>query len=115
MKRLLVILFITLSISAFAQDNCKLKDIELKGNVQIVEFNADFNVCIRKYESTNTFLVNLVNSPSTCGDWHIVEFNGDFTIKLVDNEAQADLVIKLKDNDLKDDFIKKYVTWEITR
>jgi hypothetical protein len=107
-------LFTIFSISAFAQqDNCKRKGIELKGNVQIVDFNADFIVFIRKYESTNTFLVNLVNAPSSCGDWHIVEFNGDFTVRLIDNEAQADFVIFLKDNDLKDDFIKKYISWEM--
>ncbi|MFP4023992.1 MAG: hypothetical protein ACLFVR_05650 [Thiohalospira sp.] len=114
MKKIILFLFIIIPIISYSQvENCKLNEIELKGNVQVVEHNADLNVYVSQYEGTNTFLVSLVYHPGHCGEWRIVEFNGDFTIRIVKYEAQADLVIKLKETDLKDEFVKKYIGWEL--
>ena len=113
MNRLLVIVFILINMPLWGQENCAKKGIELKGNVQIVAYNADLNVFIRKTDGLNIFPVTLVNSVWECGDWHIVDFNGDFTIKLVKYETEADIVIRLKESSLKEDFLKKYVTWEL--
>ena len=113
-KAIIVILSVFISIVTNGQVvECKLKEIELKGSVQVVEYNANFRVYVRGYEGVNTFLVNIVNNPSHCGEWKIVDFNGDFTISIVDNPAQADLEIKLGFSDLNTEFIKKYIWYEL--
>lgn len=92
-------------VFAFAQDhsgvsemNCKFNDIYLAGYVRIVEHNADLNVYIDTLNTISPFEVELTDIPSECGQWRIVKYNADFTIRIMDYESGSDLIIRFKEN-----------------
>lgn len=111
MKYLFIILFIISSCtSSFSQENnCILKGIELKGDVQVVKENADIKVYFSNTQTSNSFEVTLNQGVFKCGDWRIVEYTGNFSIQFVEYETHADIVIFIRENPFKDEFIKKYI------
>ena len=72
-------------------DDCKCKNIELKGRVKIVTSGADFR--IKVVESQPDLRVKKVNqSPVECGEWQFVDSGEDFTVQFV--ESFPDIRIK---------------------
>lgn len=101
-------------VIAFAQDNsgiseknCKINDIHLEGYVRIVEHNADLNVYIDTLNTISPFEVELTDFPSECGQWRIVKYNADFTIRIMDYESGNDLIIRFKENKKSKKLLKR--------
>ncbi len=99
---------------AFAQDNpadkianCKISDIYLAGYVRIVEHNADLNVYIDTLNTISPFEVELTDIPSECGQWRIVKYNADFSIRILEYESGSDLIIRFKENQKSKKLLKR--------
>jgi len=73
--------------------DCTCNDINLWGNVKIVDNHADFTVQIVDAHEN----IRVYNTPHTskCGEWNFVDAHADFTIQIVD--AHADFTIKYSD------------------
>lgn len=70
--------------------DCTLDGIQLWGRVQIVDFNADFQV--REVTAFADLQVQQVDVfPDQCGKWQIVDFNADFTVQIVANFGDFDI------------------------
>lgn len=109
MKRFILIFGIILLANALAlaQKDCTFKGIELKGDVEIVEFHADIDVYISEYSCSNCFTVEILPHTWKCGDWCIVEYHGKFSIRIVEYESSTTLSIFLK-NMTKEEFLAKF-------
>ncbi len=65
---------------------CLLKNKQLFGKVQIVEYGADFK--IQKVDYGSDLKVQLVEyGASSCGRWQIVDYGANFKIQIVDYGA----------------------------
>ncbi|MGI6717730.1 MAG: hypothetical protein ACOX4D_01025 [Bacteroidales bacterium] len=86
---------------------CTYKGIPLKGDVKIVESNADFRVRFVRYSSSADIVVetasSVVNSDPCC-TWKFVSSNADFTIKIVNSAPDLNVYV----NDSNIDYYEKY-------
>ena len=81
---LTILLSLILSSNTNTQiEDCKCKNIELKGRVKIVKNFANFKVKV--VNSFADLKVKVVSSfPNKCGEWQFVDSGEDFTIQFVD-------------------------------
>ena len=87
----IVLSFFFLSNTNVQLNDCKCKNIELKGRVKIVTSGADFR--IKVVESQPDLRVKKVDrSPVECGEWQFVSSGEDFTVEFV--ESFPDIRIK---------------------
>ena len=108
---LTVLLFCSIFF-AYPQDNsgnqnCMVNDIYLSGYVRIVDYNADLNVYIDSLNTISPFEVQLTDIPSECGQWRIVKYNADFTIRILQYEAGSDLTIRFRENKASKKLLKR--------
>ena len=70
------------SHTEYQLNDCKCKNIELKGRVKIVDNFADFKVKV--VNSFADLKVKKVKSfPNNCGEWQFVDSGEDFTVQFV--------------------------------
>lgn len=111
---LLIIFFPVITPQApISFDNCQLNNINLYGNVRIVDSASDITVYIASSESFNSLEVEIVDFiPSNCGEWRITDRGEDFSIQIINDEALADLVITIRDTKEGRAFLKQYVSYQ---
>ncbi|MCQ2280571.1 MAG: DUF6150 family protein [Bacteroidales bacterium] len=81
------------------KEHCTCKGKTIQGLVRIVEYGADFKVCIVDAGADLDVRVNKSYTVNDCGNWTFVgqSYTPDFTIQFVNDCWEADFTIRYID------------------